>query len=135
MLNKQSGTKSQDLHFGAVNVYKGDSPSTFIIEKIITFGPFQRIALYLENETSSSTQLQIDHYNLISKRAQDIIDEVSDKYFKEYNSILLNDYALEFITLNQDSIDWDLSFLRKGGFEYCIAEYTEMELKSIYFSA
>lgn len=135
MLNNLFVTKSQDPHFGTVKVFKGDSLGSFTIEKTIDFGPFQQVALYLENTTSNSTQLQIDQYNLISNRAHDIIEEISRKYTQEYNSALLNEYDLEFISLKEDSIEWELSFLRKGGFEYCVVEYTEMMLKAIYFDA
>lgn len=135
MLRNLIGKKSQDLHFGEVTVYKGDSLSAYMIEKIIGFGPFTQIGLYLENKTSSSTQLQFDHYTLISNRAQEILDEISVLYFQEYNAVLLQEYELEFITLNQDLPEWEISFVRKGGFENCVAEYSGMELTGIYFSA
>lgn len=129
--------KIVDEYFSDLTVTRSKNQELFYLEKNIVFGVYKNVTLCLENTSKHSSKNQFEVYNLIQSNIQKVITSAEFSYQKSYNADLLNEFDIDMVCLNdaEDNSDWQLWLLKKGSFEYCIIDFTDLDPKHISFSA
>ena len=126
--------KIKDKYFGTFESYFDETEKKFCFEKTIQINYFKSITLTIFCNDNSNRKKQFDLFTQIKSNFDAILNSADELYTFGSKSIL-QDYQIDRIEINDFDSRWELSLLKRNGFEYCIIEFEELDAFHISFQA